>query len=64
VVELWLTPCENTRQNCTSQTACQTLSLSFYNKIGKMEIRRLDFESAASASSAIPAEGLPIELTV
>jgi len=40
------------------------LSPSFYNKIGKMKIRPEFFESAASASSAIPAEGQPIEFTV
>jgi hypothetical protein len=54
VAELWLTPCENTCQNRTSQTGHLDLSPSFYNKIGKMEIRPEFFESAASASSAIP----------
>jgi hypothetical protein len=56
VAELWLTPCENTCQNRTNQTGHLDLSPSFYNKIGKMEIRPEFFESAASASSAIPAE--------
>ena len=56
VAELWLTPCENTCQNRTSQTGHLDLSPSFYNKIGKMEIRPEFFESAASASSAIPAQ--------
>jgi hypothetical protein len=36
---LWLTLCENTCQNRTSQTGHLDLSPSFYNKIGKMEIR-------------------------
>ena len=53
---LWLTPCENTCQNLTSQTGHLDLSPSFYNKIGKMEIRPEFFESAASIGSAIPAE--------
>jgi hypothetical protein len=57
VAEPWLTPCENTCQNRTSQTGHLDLSPSFYNKIGKMEIRPEFFESAASASSAIPALG-------
>jgi len=61
VAELWLMHPENTRQDCASREVCQMLSLSFCNKIGKMEIGRLDFESAASASSAIPAEGKLIE---
>ena len=55
VAELWLTPCENTCQNRTSQTGHVDLSPSFYNRIGKMEIRPEFFESATSASSGIPA---------
>jgi len=51
---LWLTPCENRCPNRTSQTGHLDLSPSFYNKIGKMEIRPEFFESVASASSAIP----------
>ena len=55
VAELWLKRLKNTRHNYISQAFCQTLSLNSCNKNGKMEIRPEFFESAASASSAIPA---------
>src|SRR3989442_476449 len=61
VAELWLKRLKNTRQDFTSRTPCDGISSSFHNKIGKMKVQRLDFESAASASSAIPAEGKLIE---
>jgi hypothetical protein len=55
MAELWLKVLKKASRDCISRTRHQTLSSNFCNKNGKFKIRRIDFESAASASSAIPA---------
>jgi hypothetical protein len=55
VAVLWLKHFKNTRRDYTGQAGRWKLSLNSFNKTGKMEIRPEFFESAASASSAIPA---------
>jgi hypothetical protein len=55
VAELRLKRLKKAQQDYTRQMGREPLSPNFCNKIGKMEIRPTDFESSASASSAIAA---------
>jgi hypothetical protein len=57
MVELWLSNRKNPQQDLTEQESCHLVQvLEITTTLGIFLGRRSDFESAASASSAIPAE--------